>query len=174
MAEYFLGEIRIFPMAWPPQDWALCNGASLAIGQAQALYSLLGQRFGGSGNTTFQLPDLRGRTPVHGGGRVVNGAIGGSETVTLTQATMPPHTHAMFANPVNATVANAAGNVLAVSQPNIGENIPCPIYSSDPATITLNPGTISNTGENQSHANIQPSLVLNFCISTVGNYPPRP
>lgn len=174
MAEYFLGEIRIFPMSWPPQGWALCNGASLAVNQFQALYSLLGQQFGGNGNTTFQLPDLRGRTPVHGGGRIVNGTTGGAETVKLTVATMPPHTHAMLANPVNATVANAAGNVLAVSQPNIGEGIPCPIYSSDPATITLNPGTIGNSGTNQPHANIQPSLVLNFCISTTGNYPPRP
>ena len=97
--EPFLGEIRMFPWDWAPKGWAQCNGALLGIPQYTALYSLIGTYFGGNGTSTFALPDLRGRVPVHRSttnGTYSQGAVGGTETVTLTQGTMPAHNHALL------------------------------------------------------------------------------
>lgn len=184
MAEPFLGEIRLFSFLFAPQGWALCNGASLPVSQNQALFSLLGIAYGGDGRTTFNLPDLRGRTPVDVGavsGRssYVLGGKAGSETVALTAATMPPHNHA-----VQAQNNVAAGNAVPVPTGNFPATVHRtdstvnghPLYGSAmPASglVALNPATIADSAAGVGHDNMQQFGVLNFCIAVTGYYPPR-
>lgn len=177
----FLGEVRIFSWSWAPQGWALCNGALLPTQQNPALNALLGQTYGGNGTTQFALPDLRGRTPVHmgigqDGITYQQGKAGGAEAVTLTAATMPQHTHAV--NALGGTKGNFSGPKSAI-----------PATVGVPATTTttvniyaaanagpltqLNAGSLSTEGGGAAHNNMQPFQVLNFCIATLGLFPPR-
>src|SRR5689334_10566877 len=171
MAEPFLSEIRIFSFNFPPKGWAFCNGQLLPINQNQALFSLLGTTYGGDGQTTFGLPDLRGRAPIHAGQgpgltNRTPGEMGGSETVTLTQAQLPGHTHVPLASPDPGTSTGPTDGVWAASSTGDKQ------YASASDTA-MNPATISTTGGNQPHENRQPYLAANFIIALEGIYPSR-
>lgn len=177
----FLGEVRIFPWAWAPQGWALCNGASLPVQQNAALNALLGQTFGGNGSTQFNLPNLQGRTPVHVGsgpdGVYYNyGNVGGAETVALTAATTPAHTHSV--NALTGTKGNAPAaksNLPATVGYSGALTSAINIYGVATAapTVSLTSDTFSTEGSSAGHNNMQPFAVMNFCIATLGLFPPR-
>lgn len=180
MSDYFLGEIRMFPFAFAPKGWALANGAMLQVRQSQALFSLLGNRYGGDGKLTFALPDLRGRTPLHFGappGRSVYpiASTGGVEGVNLSASQVPAHRHLMAAQTAVGNRGSAIGAfVAAVNKDDLAPPNQRLLYAPDTsALIAIAPGSISVTGAGGSHPNMQPFAVVNFCISITGNYPPR-
>lgn len=172
MAEPFLSEIRMMSFHFPPKGWALSNGQLLAIGQNQALFSLLGTTFGGDGRVNFALPDLRGRTPVHVGNGHTLGEQRGQNAHTLTVAEIPIHTHTVTAKaPPNGSsnVNNPSGNFLSNSAP-------AEIYANGagaPGLLTLNASAIGTAGESQPHENRAPSLAISFCIALQGIFPSR-
>lgn len=164
MAEPFLSEIRIFSFNFPPKGWAFCNGQFLQINQNQALFSLLGTTYGGNGQTTFALPNLRGRTPIHVGNGHTLGEAAGQEAVTLTIANLPQHTHVLNGTSTNSTaVAPVGSNVLGRAA--------SATYAPAPPTGALNAATIGNTGGSQPHENRQPFLTLSFGIALQGIFP---
>lgn len=170
MADPFLGEIRLFGFSYAPQGWAKCDGQLLQIQQNNALYSLLGIRYGGDGRTNFNLPDLRGRVPLHRGTGYTIGQKGGVEGVSLTYDTLPAHNHPAYGTtaPGDTWKPNSA-TALATST-----DATDPIYlAPQTSMLSMNAAVISVSGGNQPHNNMQPSLVLNFCIATTGIYPPR-
>jgi len=163
MAEPFLSEIRIMSFNYPPKGWAFCNGQFLPINQNQALFSLLGTTYGGNGQTTFALPNLRGRVPIHMSASHNLGEAAGSSAVTISQQTMPQHLHFMQATTAAATTPQPSGNLFA----NSGSTF----YSNVQNLIATAPATVSNVGGSQPHNNMMPSLVLNFCIALQGIFP---
>jgi len=169
MADPFLGEIRMFGFGFPPQGWAKCDGALLQISQNNALYALLGIRYGGDGRTNFNLPDLRGRVPLHRGTGYTIGQKGGSEGVTLTTDTMPGHNHLAFGTAAQGDAAKPANIRSLATSSDTGD----PIYGVAQGLVAMNSNVIAGTGGNQSHNNMQPGLVINFCIATTGIFPPR-
>jgi microcystin-dependent protein len=172
MSEVYVGEIKMFAGTFAPRGYALCDGQLLAISQNEALFSLLGTIYGGDGRTTFGLPDLRGRLPVHEGqGPGLSerrlGSNGGSETVTLTANQSPSHTHAAQ-NVTNSagSGANPVGNVPAVAPVNA--------YSASTPNTDLGPAVNSAaSGGSQSHNNLMPAQCVNFIIALFGIYPSR-
>jgi microcystin-dependent protein len=162
MAEPFLSEIRIMSFNFPPKGWALCNGQFLPINQNQALFSLLGTTYGGNGQTTFALPNLQGRTPIHEGQGHTLGEAAGSEAVTVNIQQLPQHLHFVNATNANGAAPNNAGNYLGAF--NNG-------YTAPNNLTTLQPATISAVGGSQAHTNMQPYLVLSFCIALQGIFP---
>lgn len=164
MGTPFIAEVKIISWNFAPQGWAFCNGQFLPINQNQALFSILGTAFGGNGQTTFALPDLRGRAPLHRGTNVV-GQKAGEEFHTLTIAEIPAHNHIATATNTTASVPIPTGNFLANSaaQP----------YADPTNLTTLDPSSISNFGGSQPHENRQPFLVLNFIIALQGIFPSR-
>ncbi len=163
MAEPFLSEIRLFSFNFAPKGWAQCNGQQLPINQNQALFALLGTTYGGNGQTTFALPNLRGRCAMHFGNGHTLGEAAGSEAVTLSQSQMPAHTHFMNAASKDGDVNIPAGNLLA----NFNNG-----YRPGAANLTaLLAGTITNTGGSQAHTNMCPYIVINFCIALQGIFP---
>ncbi len=169
MSEPFLGEIRLFGFNFAPSGWAMCNGQVLPINQNQALFALLGTQYGGNGTSNFALPDLRSRIPLHQGqgnglSSYVIGSTIGAETVQLTQAQMPSHSHQAHASNAKATSKNPSG--LVPGHP------PEDTYAAPDGTI-MNAGTIAATGGSQPFDNRQPLLVLNFCIALQGIFPSR-
>jgi len=163
MAEPFLSEIRIMSFVFAPKGWALCNGQLLPINQNQALFSLLGTTFGGDGRVNFALPDLRGRTPIHVGSGHTLGERGGEQAHTLSIAELPTHTHVVNASSVaTGGVATPNGNYLG------GANN---AYHAPASLTTMHPQTTTNTGGSQAHLNMQPFLILNFCIALQGIFP---
>jgi microcystin-dependent protein len=170
VSEPFVGEIRMFGFNFAPQGWAMCNGQTLPISQNQALFSLLGTTYGGNGQTTFQLPDLRGRLANHAGqgtglSPYVLGQNGGTENVTLVQGQMPTHAHSVLANGSPATATRPGGAVLARTTADI--------YAAAPDGTTMNAGMIGTAGGSQPHPNLQPYLTVNFCIALQGIFPSR-
>lgn len=167
--EPFLSEIRIFAVTnAPPKGWALCNGQLLPINQNQALFSLLGTTYGGNGQTTFGLPDLRGRVPLHFGSGHSLGERAGQEAHTLTISEMPTHNHPVNVydnSNVDSNGTSAAGAFYARTADA------STLYSSGNANNAMNPGVIGNTGGSQAHENRQPFLALNFCIALQGIFP---
>jgi microcystin-dependent protein len=165
MAEPFLSEIRIFSFNFAPKGWALCNGQFLPINQNQALFSLLGTTYGGNGQTTFALPNLRGRVPMHEGSGHTLGEAAGSSAVTITQQTMPQHLHFEMATADTATT-NIPDNtmVLANSAPN-------DLYTGPASLVAASPQSVTSVGGSQPHTNMCPYLVLNFCIALQGIFP---
>jgi microcystin-dependent protein len=165
MAEPFLAEIRIMSFNFPPKGWALCNGQFLPINQNQALFSLLGTRYGGNGQTTFALPNLRGQVPLHYGAGHTQGEAAGTTAVTINQQTMPTHQHFVQASNTDAAVKSPLNNILARSvnnpyaQPAAGQLQAFPAYA------------VTNVGGSQAHNNMMPYLVLNFCIALQGIFP---
>jgi len=172
MSEPFLAEVRIVGFNFAPRGWAFCDGQILPINQNQSLYSLLGTTYGGDGRTSFALPDMRGRTPMHvgrsnGGEEHREGQKKGEETHTLSVAEMPQHKHTVRASSENANQNNAGGNVLASAA-----NLYTP-DSTSPTITPTNPAQVANVGGGHSHENMQPFLAVNFCIALQGLFPSR-
>jgi microcystin-dependent protein len=165
---FYIGQISTFGFPFAPKYWALCNGQLLPINQNQALFSLLGTTYGGNGVTTFQLPDLRSRTPVGigGPGNNVLGQTGGVENVTLFSSQIPAHVHSVAANTTNGTVRNPNNAVYA--------NTTAALFGpSSGSLVPLNPATVANAGGTQPHPNLQPYQTINFCIALQGIFPSR-
>ena len=172
----FIGTVIMFAGNFAPRGWAFCDGQLLSISSNSALFSILGTTYGGDGRTTFGLPDLRGRAPVHAGsgpGLTTRslGTKSGAEAVTLTEAQIASHNHNMgVANAIGTTDA-PAGNVLA--RPRVaGADPPVNAYTT-PQNEQLKADAITMTGGGQSHANMPPFLVINFIIALVGIFPSR-
>jgi microcystin-dependent protein len=173
MSEPFLGQIMIVGFNFAPRGWAMCDGQLMNIAQNSALYSLLSITYGGDGRTTFALPDLRGRAPLDFGSGFKWGQKGNSETVTLTAAQMPGHTHALLGTTATAdkgAVGSGANRGYATVPQSEPDDI---IYGPAQSMVNLAPGVIASAGEGQAHSNIQPLLVLNFIIALMGIFPPR-
>jgi microcystin-dependent protein len=167
---FFLGQIGIYGFNFAPRGWALCGGSLLPIAQNTALFSLLGTTYGGNGQTTFALPDLRSRTPIGFDGSYPLGQAAGVENVTLINSQMPQHNHLMAAvSTPSDTKLDGAIFGKAVSASGTAENF----YGPPIAPVTLNAQSIALMGGSQPHANLQPLLAVNFCISTTGIYPSR-
>ncbi len=175
MSEPFLAEIIMFGGNFAPRGWALCNGQLLSISSNQSLFAILGTTFGGDGENTFGLPDLRGRAPVHPGpgvppmGSINLGQVGGRETVTLNDTELPAHNHKVKAASAAATSGLPTGNVLA--QFSIVQNG----YGDPTATnvVAMNPAAVADTGLGQAHDNMQPFLAVSFIIALQGIFPSR-
>jgi microcystin-dependent protein len=171
MAEPFLSEIRIMSFGYAPRGWALCDGQFLPINQNQALFSLLGTTYGGNGQTTFELPDLRGRTPIHLGNGHTLGEKGGEQAHTVSTAELPTHTHIL-----NATSAAATGPSVSNPAPS-GTNLLATspatdnVYNTPSSVAVMDPSSIGNVGGSQAHMNMQPFLTLSFCIALQGIFP---
>ncbi|MEC0244589.1 tail fiber protein [Paenibacillus chitinolyticus] len=166
MSESYLGEIRMFGGNYPPQGWALCNGQLLKITENEPLFALLGTTYGGDGQTTFGLPDLQGRIPIHPSSAYTRGSKGGTETVTLIQSQLPQHTHIPIATSNPGTVNSPADSTWASAT--------TAIYASSGTTTPMNPQAISPVGGSQPHNNIMPSAAVTFIISLYGLFPPQP
>jgi microcystin-dependent protein len=172
----FVAEIRIFPFNFAPKGWAFCNGQLLPLSQNTALFSLLGTTYGGDGKSTFALPDLQGRAPMHPGqGQGLSlhdlGETGGSETVTLLQSEMPAHTHTIMAAG-NPPPANAGSPDPALS---LSRSSGTTAYQASPFSNLglMDPMAIGIAGGSLPHNNMQPYLTLNFNIALQGVFPPR-
>jgi microcystin-dependent protein len=167
MALSYLGEIRMFAGNFAPAGWMFCEGQLLPISGNQALYALLGNRYGGDRVSTFALPDLRGRVPLHQGNGLLLAELGGTEEVTLNWSQVPAHTHALSASGYLGNVASPENNVLSRSPI-------APVYHEGGALVNLAAqAIISPGGGGQPHANFQPYLCINFIISLAG-YVPEP
>jgi microcystin-dependent protein len=174
MSEPFLAEIKIISWNFPPKGWAFCNGQFLPINQNQALFSLLGTTYGGNGQTTFALPDFRGRSPFHVGQGHTLGEQGGQAFHTVTVSEMAAHTHSPYASNTSGNLVFPAA-VSPVAQHNIWAITTQNPYVAPPGTnlVAMNAGCIGNTGGSQPHENRQPYLVLNFIIALQGIFPSR-
>lgn len=171
MSEPFVGEIRMFAGNFAPRGWAFCDGQLLAVSQNDALFSLLGTIYGGDGRTTFGLPDLRGRIPVHAGhGPGLSerrlGAKGGAEKVTLTVNQLPPHGHPLRASADVANESNPAGRVPA-------QTSTFDLYAAAGTPSPLAATAATAVGGSRSHSNEMPYLCIHFIIALVGIYPSR-
>ena len=147
-----------------PAGWAFCNGAVLPISENETLFQLIGTTYGGDGQSTFALPDLRGRLLAHQGSGYALAQAGGTESVTLTVSQIPAHTHPLVVSTNNASTANAQGNVLAQT-PSYTP------YIQDAPSVSLNAASIGPTGGSQPHSNLQPYLCVNFILSLFGIFP---
>lgn len=163
MSEPFLGEIKIIAWNYAPKGWAFCNGQFLPINQNQALFSLLGTMYGGNGQTTFALPDFRGKIPVHMGGGHTQGETAGQYAHTVTMSEMPAHNHFMQVTNNIGTTQNPGDFVLSKSVANS--------YGGFTELVAMNATSIGNVGGSQPHENKQPFLVLNFIIALQGIFP---
>ena len=170
-AEAFIGQIQYFPYSFAPRNWAFCNGQLLSVSENTALFSLLGTTFGGDGRTTFGLPDMRGRAPVHPGtgpGLTTRrwGEKGGVETVTLTTNQMPSHNHNLMGTNNLGDQASPAGNTLARDRRD-------QTYRNEAPNTNMNSASIGSAGAGQAHENMAPYLALNCNIATLGVFPSR-
>ncbi|HUR83326.1 MAG TPA: tail fiber protein [Thermoanaerobaculia bacterium] len=171
MMDPFVAEIRMYPYTFVPKAWADCDGQLMPLSQNTALFSLLGTFYGGDGKSTFALPDLQGRVPVHPkGNQFVIGQEAGSETTTLLTSEIPLHTHSLLATVEDGTQGTfQAGVTLATSiggqlyQSNTGANL-----------VTMNPVSLAPAGSDFPHTNMMPYLTIRFCIALQGVFPPRP
>jgi len=174
MAEPFIGEMKMWGLNFAPKDWAFCNGQQMQINENSPLFTLIGVAFGGNGTSTFNLPDMRGRVPIHTGSDGMNsyyerGSYGGLERVTLSSDQIGPHTHELLATRSIAnenTIGKDATNVFAASSG-------APGYRDATNLVTLNPGTITAVGGGNSHNNMQPTIAITFTIALNGIYPHR-
>jgi microcystin-dependent protein len=165
MAEPFLSEIRIMSFGFAPKGWALCNGQLLPINQNQALFSLLGTTFGGDGRVNFALPDLQGRAPIHVGQGHTLGERGGQQAHTLTIGELPQHVHLLNVSSAAATTPTPdATTVLSASSPQNA-------YAAAGNLVAMDPASVQSVGGSQAHLNMQPFLVLTYCIALQGIFP---
>ena len=173
MPDQFVGEVFMAGFNFAPRGHALCDGQLLPINQNQSLFSILGTTYGGDGRTTFGLPDLRGRAPVHEGQgpglpSKMLGQKDGAENVVLAANDLPAHTHTLRATNTEATANTPGGNVLA--NPTLGQQA----YKLNPSTrVGMNPAAVEVTGGGQAHTNVQPSLTISFFIALTGIFPSR-
>jgi microcystin-dependent protein len=177
MSTPFMGQIEIFSFNYAPKGWTMCNGQLLPINQNQALFSLLGTMYGGDGRVTFGLPDLRSRIPVSMGPQNVIGTRAGQEAHTLIMGEMASHNHMVNVDATTAATSNAVSpatnEVLGLTAGQLHDGTPLAInmYATGAGNTTFDPRSIGNTGGSQAHTNLQPYLVLNFCISLQGIFP---
>lgn len=164
MAQPYVGEIRMFAGNFAPAGWMFCDGSLLPISENETLFNLIGTTYGGDGQVTFALPDLRGRTPVHQGNTFVLGQTGGAEEVTLTVNQIPAHNHPLLASTGPATSNTPIGTVTA-------ETTAINLYIEDVTNANLNASAVSSTGGSQPHTNFQPYLCISFIISLFGIFP---
>lgn len=176
MSQAYLGQIQPFAFAFAPKFWAQCNGQIMAVQQNAALFSLLGTMYGGNGTTTFALPNLQSRVPMHAGtlnGEVfTQGEMAGAESVMLTSATTPMHNHSFQGASANGNSATPADGI-ALATSSGGSGLPDQFYGPDATPQPLNVACIGPTGSNVAHANIQPYLTINWCICQSGVFPSR-
>lgn len=171
MAQPYVGEIRMFAGNFAPAGWMLCSGQTLAISEYDTLFNLIGTTYGGDGQSTFVLPNLQSRVPIHMGTNQQTFVIGesaGVETVTLTQQQVPQHTHALLASSSAGSSSSPAGSVLAEASGTAGGELS---YGTDPAIVTMNAQSLTPVGGSQPHDNMQPYLVISYIISLYGIYP---
>ena len=172
MSEPYVGEIRMFAGNFAPRGWAFCDGQLLAVSQNDALFSLLGTIYGGDGRTTFGLPDVRGRVPLHqGSGPGLSprrlGSKSGAEKVTLTTNQMPSHTHTLSGSSNVATESDPQNNLLAETV------APASLYRATQPSLSLSSKSINSEGGSRSHTNLMPFLCINYIIALFGIYPSR-
>lgn len=167
MSQPFIGEIRIFAGNFAPAGWALCDGQSLAIAENDALFTLIGTTYGGDGQATFRVPDLRGRLPMHQGNARTIGEAFGSQAATLTVAQIPSHTHAPACSSEIGNQASPVDNVWAPA--STGDKL----YTSVSPVVAMNAQSLAAAGGAQPHDNMMPFLGLSFIISLFGIFPPR-
>lgn len=165
MSSPFIGEIRMFGGNFAPAGWAFCNGALLPISENDALFTLIGTTYGGDGQSTFALPDLQSRVPVHVGPGFALGQSGGTESVTLTTSQIPAHSHVPQANANVGSQVSPQGGLWASSNPSLNQ------YSNVAPTLNMDPGAIGQTGGSQPHDNMVPFLAVNFILSLFGVFP---
>ena len=176
MADAYISELRLFPWDFTVRNWASCQGQLLLITQNTALFSLIGVTYGGDGQSTFRLPDLRGRVPIHRGqgpglSSYPQGSIAGTETVTLLLSQLPAHTHLWKASSADGNVNPPAGAYLAKPQrPGIGN---LNAYADPAGTEVVLGNPLATSGGNQPHPNMQPTAILNWCICLSGYFPSR-
>jgi microcystin-dependent protein len=187
MSDQFLAEIRIFPTNFAPLGWATCDGQLIPVSQNTSLFALLGTTYGGDGKSTFALPNLNRRAPMHPNSFINNntglsghdlGETGGSETVTLLQSEMPVHTHVPQVSTNAADGNNATAKVIGAARYDDGQGTTGQLSTfsanvNNPL-VQLAPTALAVAGGDQPHNNMQPYLVLNFCIALQGTFPPRP
>jgi microcystin-dependent protein len=166
MAQPYVGEIRMFAGNFAPAGWMFCEGQLLPISENETLFQLIGTTYGGDGQSTFALPDLRGRIPIHQGNGFILAETGGAEEITLTVAQMAAHTHALLCTQNAASATSPTGNVPAVTQ--AATITP---YGSDAPPANLNASAVSPVGGSQPHTNFQPYLCVDFIISLFGLFP---
>ena len=164
MAQPYVGEIRMFAGNFAPAGWQFCEGQLLPISENETLFNLIGTTYGGDGQSTFALPDLRGRVPLHFGNGFTLSETGGVETITLTVPQIPSHTHALLASGATGDEVSPAGHVLASSF-NVTP------YINDVTNGNMAASAVSSTGGNQPHSNFQPYLCVDFIISLFGIFP---
>lgn len=165
MAQPYIGEIRMFAGNFAPVGWMFCEGQLLPISENETLFNLIGTTYGGDGQETFKLPDLRGRIPIHQGNGFILAETGGAESITLTTQQIPVHSHSLLATTDLANSASAADAYLSTTA--TGNKI----YSTATPSVALHPQEISPTGGSQPHENFQPYLCVNFIISLLGIFP---
>jgi microcystin-dependent protein len=164
MAQPYVGEIRMFAGNFAPAGWMFCEGQLLPIAENETLFQLIGTTYGGDGQSTFALPDLCGRIPIHQGNGFIPAETGGAEEITLTVAQIPAHSHALLGASVNGSQASPAGGVLATS------TVITP-YAPETANAAMALTAIAPVGGSQPHTNFQPYLCINFIISLFGIFP---
>ncbi len=164
MAQPYVGEIRMFAGNFAPVGWMFCEGQLLPISENETLFQLIGTTYGGDGESTFALPDMRGRLPIHQGNGFILAETGGAEEITLTTNQIPAHTHPMVANSQLASESAPGGGLLAQSQT-------VDAYVTGPPFVALNPQACSAVGGSQPHTNFQPYLCVDFIISLFGIFP---
>jgi microcystin-dependent protein len=166
MAQPYVGEIRMFAGNFAPAGWMFCEGQLLPISEYETLFNLIGTTYGGDGQSTFALPDLRGRLPLHMGNGFILAETGGAEEITLTANQTPAHSHPMLGSTANASATDPAGNVMA--RVTVAAVFP---YGTDNPTTALSVQAIAPTGGSQPHTNFQPYLCVDFIISLFGIFP---
>lgn len=164
MAQPYVGEIRMFAGNFAPAGWMFCEGQLLPISENETLFQLIGTTYGGDGQSTFALPDLRGRIPIHQGNGFILAETGGAEQITLTIQQIPAHSHPLLASADSASTANASGSVLA----QVPSYTP---YIDGSASASFSANSIGSVGGSQPHTNFQPYLCVNFIISLFGIFP---
>ena len=168
MGAPYLGEIKLVSFAFPPKGWAMCNGQLMPINQYQALFSLLGTTYGGDGRTTFALPNLQARAPLHAGQGYTLGQLGGEANHTLTSTEMPTHLHA-----ANATSNAATPNTGPASSVVLAQSVGAFLYGAASNLQAMSPAALASAGASQPHPNMQPYLTLTFIIALQGIFPSR-
>lgn len=165
MAQPYVGEIRMFAGNFPPNGWMFCEGQLLPIAENETLFQLIGTTYGGDGQETFALPDLRGRLPLHQGNGFILAETGGAEEITLTVSQIPAHSHPLLATSGSGNSTAPAGSVLASTDGTIQP------YISDAPALNMNAAAITPVGGSQPHTNFQPYLCVDFIISLFGIFP---
>lgn len=167
MAQPYVGEIRMFAGNFAPAGWMFCEGQLLPISENETLFNLIGTTYGGDGQSTFGLPDLRGRIPLHFGDGFILAETGGAEEITLTVPQIPAHSHPLIGSDNLAASPAPAGNL-----PGIMQLATVTPYGTDGPLVQLNPSSIGPVGGSQPHTNFQPYLCVDFIISLFGIFPP--